>query len=334
MLLSIEHNCFNLPRGVIMSYFNLSQSRNNKFYYYLSGHLRRLYPKSLLNLDLDKLQDSIQNFNENNMYGRLDYYCKINDSFLLESSTEKLSEIRLIHGTYSLDMFEYTRFFSPEYRLAYEFGDVTHVPNIPSMVKSRPVVDNDNSILMKLDKVRHFYFTNDAIKFEDKDNKIVWRGAAHQPHRIKFLEKFYGRSNLFDVGSFNKNNKDLLYPASFMTIDEQLKSKFILSIEGNDVATNTKWIMSSNSLCFMTKPKFETWFMEGKLISNYHYVLVEDDYSDLEEKVQYYIDNPAEAKHIISNANKYTKQFLDKKSEDWLNLKVLETYFRLSGQMQ
>ncbi len=333
MLLSIAHSCFNLPRGVIMSYFRLSQSRNNRIYYYLSGHLRRLYPKSLLNLDLDKLQDSIQNFDENDMYGRLDYYCKINDSFLLESSTEKLSEIRLIHGTYSLDMFEYTRFFSPEYRLAYEFGDVTHVPNIPSMVKSRPVVDNDNSILMKLDKVRHFYFTNDAIKFEDKDNKIVWRGAAHQPHRIKFLEKFYGRSNLFDVGSFNKNNKDLLYPASFMTIDEQLKSKFILSIEGNDVATNTKWIMSSNSLCFMTKPKFETWFMEGKLISNYHYVLVEDDYSDLEEKVQYYIDNPAEAKHIISNANKYTKQFLDKKAEDWLNLKVLEAYFKLSGQI-
>ena len=159
MLLSIAHSCFNLPRGVIMSYFRLSQSRNNRIYYYLSGHLRRLYPKSLLNLDLDKLQDSIQNFDENDMYGRLDYYCKINDSFLLESSTEKLSEIRLIHGTYSLDMFEYTRFFSPEYRLAYEFGDVTHVPNIPSMVKSRPVVDNDNSIL-----VTNLRTLNDAKK--------------------------------------------------------------------------------------------------------------------------------------------------------------------------
>ena len=118
-----------------------------------------------------------------------------------------------------------------------------------------------------------------------------------------------------------------------MSINEQLQYKFILSIEGNDVATNTKWIMSSNSLCFMTKPKFETWFMEGRLKPNYHYVLVKDDYSDLEEKVQYYISNPAEAKNIISNANKYTAQFLDKKSEDWLNLKVLESYFKLSGQM-
>ena len=315
-----------------MSNLRLFQSRNNRFIYYLSGHLRRLYPKSLLNMDLDKLQDSIQNFNENNMYGRLYYYCQIDNEFSLESNIERLNKIKMIHGTYSLDMFEYTRFFSPEYKLAYVFGDVTHVPKIPSIVKSRPVLGNDNSILMKLDKVRHFYFANDAINYEDKDNKIVWRGAAHQAHRVKFLEKFYKRSNLFDVGSFNKGNEYSQYAASFMTINEQLKSKFILSIEGNDVATNTKWIMSSNSLCFMTKPKFETWFMEGRLISDYHYVLVKDDYSDLEVKVQYYIDNPSEAKYIISNANKYTEQFLDNKSEDWLNLKVLETYFKLSGQ--
>ena len=317
-----------------MSRLRLFQSRNNRLSYYLFGHLRRLYPNVLLNLDLDRLKNSIQDFDDDNMNRRLNYYIKINDNFIHESNIEKLNEIRPIHGTYSLDMLEYTRFFPQEYKLAYEFGDVTHVPDIPSMVKSRPVADNDNSILMKLDKVRHFYFTNDIVKFEDKDNKIVWRGAAHQSHRIKFLEKFYGHSNLFDVGSFNKGNEDSQYAASFMTIDEQLESKFILSIEGNDVATNTKWIMSSNSLCFMTKPKFETWFMEGELQPNYHYVLVEDDYSDLEEKVQHYIDNPTEAKYIISNANKYTEQFLDKKSEDWLNLKVLETYFRLSGQIQ
>jgi len=317
-----------------VSRLRLFQSRNNRLSYYLFGHLRRLYPNALLNLDLDRLKNSIQDFDDDNMNRRLNYYIKINDNFIHESNIEKLNEICPIHGTYSLDMLEYTRFFPQEYKLAYEFGDVTHVPDIPSIVKSRPVADNDNSILMKLDKVRHFYFTNDIVKFEDKDNKIVWRGAAHQSHRIKFLEKFYGHSNLFDVGSFNKGNEDSQYAASFMTIDEQLESKFILSIEGNDVATNTKWIMSSNSLCFMTKPKFETWFMEGELQPNYHYVLVEDDYSDLEEKVQHYIDNPTEAKYIISNANKYTEQFLDKKSEDWLNLKVLETYFRLSGQIQ
>ena len=40
------------------------------------------------------------------------------------------------------------------------------------------------------------------------------------------------------------------------------KNKFIISIEGNDVASNLPWIMASNSLAFMTKPKFEGWFMQ------------------------------------------------------------------------
>jgi hypothetical protein len=118
----------------------------------------------------------------------------------------------------------------------------------------------------------------------------------------------------------------------FMGIEEQLQNKFILAIEGNDVATNTKWIMSSNSLCFMTKPKFETWFMEGRLIANHHYVLINDDYSNLEERIEYYINNTEEAKQIIQNANDFTTQFMCKKTEDWLHLKSLDRYFFFSGQ--
>jgi len=90
--------------------------------------------------------------------------------------------------------------------------------------------------------------------------------------------------------------------------------------------------MSSNSLCFMVKPKFETWFMEGQLIPNFHYVLINDDYSNLEEKINYYIINSEKAEDIIKNANNYVDQFMNKKSEDWLQLKILERYFDFSGQ--
>ena len=188
---------------------------------------------------------------------------------------------------------------------------------------------------MNLDKVRHFYFVKNDVSYQKKKNKLVWRGAVFQPHRIKFMKNFFNKSSLIDVGDFNKSNNYFNdeWRVPFMSINEQLQYKFILSIEGNDVATSTKWIMSSNSLCFMTKPKFETWFMEGKLIPNYHYVLINDDYSDLEEKVEYYIHNTEEAENIINNANSYTFQFKNKKSEDWLHLKILERYFKLSGQL-
>ena len=325
----------------------LLQRRNNKFAYYLIGHAKRLYPKKWLTLDLAKLQKSIKNFDEFEMNRRLDYYHKVSSNFLLDSSSimeYKLEDWRLSmikdisskHGVYYLDLMEYARFFPQEYMLAYLFGDITNVPDVPSITKSRPIANNDNSILMKFDKVRHFYFVSKDIPYQKKKNKLVWRGAVFQPHRIKFMENFFNKSSLIDVGDFNKSdsyfNKEWRVP--FMSINEQLQYKFILSIEGNDVATNTKWIMSSNSLCFMTKPKFETWFMEGKLIPNYHYVLINNDYSDLEEKIKYYIDNTEEAKDIIQNANNYTSQFKNKKSEDWLQLRILERYFDFSGQLR
>jgi len=323
------------------------KSRNNKLAYYFKGHAKRLYPKNWLNLDLDKLQKSIKDFDEIEMNNRLNYYYKDSSKFLLDSSSiidykleywrlSMIKDISSKHGVYYLDLMEYARFFPQEYILAYLFGDITNVPDMPSLTKSRPIKNNDNSILMKFDKVRHFYFVSKDIPYEKKSNKLVWRGAVLQPHRVKFMESFFNKSSLIDIGDVNKSghyhNEDWCMP--YLSIDEQLQYKFILSIEGFDVATSTKWIMSSNSLCFMVKPKFETWFMEGKLIPNHHYVLINDDYSNLEEKINYYTINTDEAENIIKNANNYVTQFMNNKSEDWLQLKILEKYFYFSGQLE
>ena len=37
--------------------------------------------------------------------------------------------------------------------------------------------------------------------------------------------------------------------------------------------------------------------MEGKLRPDYHYIEVKEDFSDLEEKLNYYIAHPEEAQH-------------------------------------
>ena len=72
------------------------------------------------------------------------------------------------------------------------------------------------------------------------------------------------------------------------SLDTHLKHKFILCIEGNDVASNFQMGNVINSVAVMPKLKYESWFMEGKLIPNHHYILIKDDYSDLEEKLNYY----------------------------------------------
>jgi spore maturation protein CgeB len=84
----------------------------------------------------------------------------------------------------------------------------------------------------------------------------------------------------------------------------------------------------------MTKPTCETWFMEGTLIPDFHYVEVKEDFSDLEEKLQYYIQHPEKAEEIIRNAHDFVRQFQDKKRETIISLLVLDKYFRLSGQIK
>ena len=90
--------------------------------------------------------------------------------------------------------------------------------------------------------------------------------------------------------------------------------------------------MSSNSVCVMPKPKYETWFMEGTLEAGVHYIEVNDDFSDAEEKIHYYSKHTKEALQIINNANAYVDQFKDSKREKLISLLVLDKYFSLSGQ--
>lgn len=117
-----------------------------------------------------------------------------------------------------------------------------------------------------------------------------------------------------------------------MTIPEHLDYKFIISIEGNDVASNLKWAMSSNSAVIMKRPTCESWFMEGTLIPNYHYIEIADDFSDLPEKIEYYIAHPQEAEEIIRHAHEYVSQFKDREKERIVSLMVLDKYMRMTSQ--
>lgn len=99
------------------------------------------------------------------------------------------------------------------------------------------------------------------------------------------------------------------------TLHQHLKYKFVISLEGNDVASNLKWIMSSNSIEIMPKPTYETWFIEGKFVAEHHYIEIKEDYSNLEQRLNYYIENPEKASIIIKNANEYVSRFFDEKRE-------------------
>jgi spore maturation protein CgeB len=71
--------------------------------------------------------------------------------------------------------------------------------------------------------------------------------------------------------------------------------------------------------------------MEGTLKPNYHYIEVNDDFSNLEERLQYYIDHPDEAEAIIQHAHEYVDQFKDEEREKLISLLVLKKYFEFTN---
>lgn len=312
--------------------------KNNKIFYYLRNYLRQLLPVSYFNSKLVSKFNHIASVDLDLVNKRLNYYNRLEDNCDLSSIARQLSDLKVKEErkTYFFDLYEFSRYFDQSLKGNFLFGDIVHIPDEPSFVKSRPIADdNKNSVVLKWDKVRHFtYIKKDKYKFSDKKNILIGRGKVHpsQPHRGKFM-KMYHNHPMCNVGKVNNPSYHPEWNKNRITIDEHLKYKFILSLEGHDVASNLKWVMSSNSLAVMPKPKFETWFMEGTLIADYHYVLINDDYSNLEEKLNYYINNPAKAEQIIKNANEYVAQFKNKPLEDLISLLVLKKYFVKTNQI-
>ncbi len=304
---------------------------------YYAGAVAKTFltPRSFCRSRFREKWSAIAHFDREYLRFRVNFYNKLSVQRPLSEQAIPIGDLdRLARPrVYSFDSQEYLRYFDESLAIKYLWGDVTHVPDEPTLVKSRPIqADHSNSVLLKLDKIRHFNFVNDHRSFLSKKNRLVGRGAITQPHRIRFYEKYFDHP-MCDLGQTNRDINPH-WVKKKMSIDQHLDHKFILALEGNDVATNLKWIMSSNSLAVMPAPRFETWFMESTLIPGYHYVPIKDDYSDLEEQLDYYLTHPDEALDIIQNAHAFVKQFQDRKREDLISLLVIEKYLYRTGQLQ
>ncbi|MBU2997654.1 lipopolysaccharide A protein [Cellulophaga baltica] len=301
--------------------------------YYIKRFSRNALPDFYFKNFYNKIRTYEKICDANEVKERLAYYVKFNDNFEVPEQAVAVKDFKNTKGTfYYLDLKEFLHYFNSNVKFAYHFGDETHINPYPTLFKARPIHGAiANSVLFKLNKRRHFKWVKDSLKFSEKEDMLVWRGQARKPLRVNFVKNFYNHP-LCNIGQIKKEHDNEPWIKEFMTINEQLAYKFIYCPEGYDVATNLKWAMSSNSLCIMPKPKYETWFMEGTLKAGVHYVEVKDDCSDLEEKINYYSKNIKESEEIINNAHQHIKRFQDKKLEDLLCLKVLEKYAALSNQ--
>jgi hypothetical protein len=111
-----------------------------------------------------------------------------------------------------------------------------------------------------------------------------------------------------------------------MKMKDLLQNKFILSVEGNDVATNLKWILYSNSVAFCPPFTINSWIIEENLQPWQHYIPIRHDFSDLPDKVEWAINHPEKCKNISKHGKEYMEQFLDIEKEKIVLDTILEEY--------
>lgn len=312
--------------------------KNSHLTFYLKGYLRYIYPKCILRRKRNAILSKFEKMSANEqtyIRQRVDYYCKFTDHIVLPDDASRLDQFTLkkrisyvndyINSTYFFDAYEFVRYFPQFLKWAYNPGDVNYLFPLPEITKSRPITfgdNNRNNILLNLDKVRHFVWIHDPFKWEEKKCCILFRGdVTNKPHRVRFLE-IWASHPLCDLRA-----------GGGMSLYDHLYYKYIMALEGNDVASNLKWVMSSNSIAVMPRPKYETWYMEGKLIPNYHYIEIASDYHDLLDRIMYYEQHPDEAKAIVEHAHEWIMQFRNKRREKLISMMVLNKYFSLTGQL-
>ena len=229
------------------------------------------------------------------------------------------------------------------------YGDINYCSEcFPVISISRPVTCGLN-MLSWIHYGRHFEVVNNEganmlkkldIPYLSKKDIAVWRGVTTGAWsknfseiliypdftRQLFVTKYYNSSDNIDIGlseCFDQSPGAILgvthYNCSFSnyvkgkkTIKDLLKYKFLIALQGNDVASGLKWMLSSNSVVFTPSPiTMETWSLEPSLKPWVHYVPLKFDGSDLEEKIMHATENPDQMMMIVKNAKQYIGKFLN-----------------------
>lgn len=194
-------------------------------------------------------------------------------------------------------------------------------------------------IIFPLEMKRHFYETIDEYTkllnedmiflnqkkvstWEDKKSALIWRGSLtgitgdknllsnyiEGGPRLNVVKNYFNHNtSVIDVALMDESHGQFVR-RSFTSMADQLEFKYILSLEGNDVATGLKWMLISNSVVFMSRPTTVSFLMEDELVPFVHYVPLEDDYSDLLQMVLWAHENDEKCKWIADQATSYMEQ--------------------------
>jgi len=157
------------------------------------------------------------------------------------------------------------------------------------------------------------------IPWEDRCSKVFWRGNPGGYERPTIRERVVTKleNNTYSDCKFAfsgklgpyANNIDEKYKVHERnSFQDFLKYKYLLIIDGMTIASNHQWTFGSGAVPIMvTHPKNNWWFKKF-LVPMKHYVPIEYDLSDLEEKLEWLANNDDKAHEIAKNAVEFSNE--------------------------
>ncbi|MEM8852692.1 MAG: glycosyl transferase family 90 [Pseudomonadota bacterium] len=270
-----------------------------------------------------------------------------------EANGQPVANIRTLRN-YAVPLVELHRKFSIDAPFMLVAGDPRQALSVPAFAKARPLLHPGNSVLLPLNAERHWMPIEDVIghdiEFRHKRPTVVWRGTttgifkrkrgretlgsrAHVPRVLQEIDADWLDMGYSSVGRLDAQSE---FPREHLrrciknklSIPEQLQSKFILCLEGNDVSTSLKWVLYSNSAVIMPHPTVESWACESLLIPFHHYIPVRTDLSDLADVFKWCEDNDDKCADIARNGSNFIKRFLYRRTEMRIIRRVIMEYHR------
>ncbi len=179
------------------------------------------------------------------------------------------------------------------------------------------------SWLAKVEKGKKLY------PWRQKENKLFWRGATTGGCATLSTFQMLPRSKLVKLSldfpsvvdaKFNhlvqmntetiQKLTQLGYQGSTVSVIDHLKYKYQVLIDGNTCAyTRAFWQLYSDCVIFKQSSDNIQWFYRA-LAPNVHYIPVQNDMSDLMEKVEWAQTHDEEVQKIVQRANLFAKHNL------------------------
>ena len=186
-----------------------------------------------------------------------------------------------------------------------------------------------------------FSKTSDYTKFNttwnQKKIKAVFRGGpsgcgytAETNQRLNLLTldfKFLNK-DILDIGLTSKNklidSKSIKFDpingigmlntniksAKFLTMIEQSNYKYIIHVDGNVNAYRLLTTMRTGSLILRVKSEYTSW-IDHLIKPNIHYIFINADLSNLEERIQWCIEHDKECEIVAKNSLSFATTILD-----------------------